>query len=333
MLKELKFVQGAVAKKDLLPAMTHFRIEGGHVRSYNGTLALSSPLPFDIDCNPKADQLVRAIGQCQETVTLSMTPGGSLRIQSGKFRAFVQTIDGPTPHVMPEGDRFELDGQELLNALRIVYDFIGNDASRPWTNGVLLHEQSAYATNNTTLVQYWIGSKFPFTVNVPRVAVKEILRVNEPPTHAQLEKNSITFHFTDGRWIRTQLLETTWPDLTKVLDKPSNATPIDPLLFEGIETLKAVCDGANRIFIKDGVMRTHLEEDTGGTFDLEGMDFTGVYQIHMLALLKGVVTRADFTLYPKPCLFFGERLRGAIIGMRSPWEGQQFSATGIAQPS
>jgi len=29
MLRELKFVQGAVAKKDLLPAMTHFAIEGG----------------------------------------------------------------------------------------------------------------------------------------------------------------------------------------------------------------------------------------------------------------------------------------------------------------
>lgn len=88
MLKELKFVQGAVAKKDLLPAMTHFAIEGGHVRSYNGTLALSSPIPFDIDCKPKAGPLVQAIANCNDTVTLSMTPAGKLRIQSGKFWAF-----------------------------------------------------------------------------------------------------------------------------------------------------------------------------------------------------------------------------------------------------
>lgn len=86
MLKELKFVQGAVGKKDLLPAMTHFQIQNGHVRSYNGTLALSSPLPFDIDCCPKAEQLVKAIGQCDEVITLSMTPGNKLRVQSGKFQ-------------------------------------------------------------------------------------------------------------------------------------------------------------------------------------------------------------------------------------------------------
>lgn len=48
MLKDLKFVQGAVAKKDLLPAMTHFRIENGHVRSFNGQMAISSPVAFDL---------------------------------------------------------------------------------------------------------------------------------------------------------------------------------------------------------------------------------------------------------------------------------------------
>jgi len=44
MLKELRFVQGAVAKKDFVPAMTHFRIEKGTVRSFNGNLAICSPL-------------------------------------------------------------------------------------------------------------------------------------------------------------------------------------------------------------------------------------------------------------------------------------------------
>ena len=44
MLKALKFVQGAVSKKDLVPALTHFRIENGTVRSYNGMLALCTPI-------------------------------------------------------------------------------------------------------------------------------------------------------------------------------------------------------------------------------------------------------------------------------------------------
>ena len=73
MLNELKFVQGSVAKKDFLPALTHFAIADGKVRGYNGSIALCSPIPFDIVCNPKAEPLVRAIANCSDTVALALT--------------------------------------------------------------------------------------------------------------------------------------------------------------------------------------------------------------------------------------------------------------------
>lgn len=317
MLRELKFVQGAVAKKDLLPALTNFRIEGGHVRSFNGRLALSSPISFDIDCNPKAEQLLKAIAQCDDVITLNMTAGGRLRVSSGKFRAFVETLEGETAHPLPEGDEVHFDGEHMLAACKILFDFIGDDASKAWTNGVLFMGQSAFATNNVILVEYWLGSPFPEIINVPRDCIREIVRINEPPTHAQISGNSITFHYTDGRWIRSQLLETGWPDVTKILNNPAKPTPIPPELFEGIEVLKRMADGSSRIYVTKGLLRTHLEENTGGMYEVDGVDFEGVYNLAMLSLLKGVVTSADFTLYPAPCLFFGERLRGAIIGMRS----------------
>lgn len=317
MLRELKFVQGAVAKKDLLPAMTHFRIEKGRVRSYNGKMAISSPIPFDIDCAPKADQLVKAISQCNETVTLSMTPGGRLRIQSGKFRAFVETVEGETPHPLPEGEVVTFDGEQMLLACKTLFDFIGNDASRSWTNGILFMGQSAFATNNVCLIEYWLGSPFPFVINVPKDCIREIIRVNEPPTHAQITERSITFHYSGDRWIRSQLLETTWPDLTKILDVPHSRKPVPAELFEGIETLKKMSESTSRIYFQEGLIRTHLEEFTGAVYEVDGLDFKGCYNISMFSLLNGVVTHADFTRYPEPCLFFGERVRGAIIGMRS----------------
>lgn len=322
MLKELRFVQGAVAKKDFLPAMTHFRIEGGHVRSFNGTIALSSPLPFDIDCTPKADMLIKAIAQCgEETITLSLTPTGRLRVQSGKFKAFVPLIDGETPHILPEGDVIHFDGEVLLDALRTVYPFIGNDASRPWTNGVLLQGKSAFATNNVCIIEYWLGVDSPVTVNLPKDAITEMLRIGEPPTFAQMHKNSVTFHFADERWIRTQLFETNWPEVTRVLDKESNPTPVDERLFEACDMLKPFSDDLGRIYIKDDVIRTHIEDETGtndqgAVYEAEGLGFKGVYQMQMLNLLRGVAERADFTKYPEPALFFGGRVRGAIAPMR-----------------
>lgn len=317
MLKELKFVQGAVAKKDFLPAMTHFAIEGGRVRSYNGTLALSSPLPFDIDCVPKAAPLVKAISNCNDTVTLAMTPAGRLRIQSGKFKAYIDCIDEASAHVEPEGEVINFDGEAMLEALKVLEPFIGNDASRPWSSGVLLKGQSAFATNNVILVEYWLGVQSPVVVNVPRVAIKEMLRINEVPTHAQVTEKSLSFHYSDGRWIRTQLLETAWPDTGPLFDQPSTPCPINPKVFEGLSTIKPFADKMGRVFIKDGTISTCESDDTeGASYTLEDIGFEGIYQIEMLGLLEKVATTADLTLYPKPCPFFGEKLRGVIIGMR-----------------
>lgn len=316
MLAELRFVQGAVAKKDLLPAMTHFAIEGGTVRSFNGSLALCSPIPFDIDCKPKAGPLVQAISNCTETVTLSMTAAGKLKIQSGKFKAFVECVHEETPHVLPEGEEILFDGDILLKALKVLMQFSGNDASRPWTNGILLRDQSAFATNNVVLAEYWLGSRFPITVNVPRVAVKEMLRIGEPPISAQLTDNSITFHYPNGRWIRTQLLSNEWPDLGKVLDRAANVTPINSAIFDGIRTIKPFADKLGRIFFTEGAIATHPDTGEGAVFEIEGWDVPGVYHADMLLLLEGVAQQADLTNYPDPCLFYGDRIRGAIIGMK-----------------
>lgn len=316
MLKELKFVQGAVAKKDFLPALTHFRIENGEVRSFNGTLALSSPINLDIDCTPKAEPFVKAIQNCKETVTMSMTPAGRLGIKSGSFKAFIDCVEEQTPHVIPEGEEFEIDGDALLKALKTISPFIGDDASRPWSNGILLKGQSAFATNNVSLIEYWIGSTFPIVCNVPKAAVREMIRIGEAPERAQVNDKSISFHYSDGRWIRAALLEIGWPDLNKVLDVQSDAKPIDERIYEALDTIKPFTDKQERVYIHDGKMSTTLVEGEGASYDIPDFPYEGVYQLHILNLLRGTADSIDFSSYPKPCLFFGNRLRGAIIGMR-----------------
>ncbi len=318
MLEELKFVQGAVAKKDLVPSMTHFRIENGTVRSYNGTLALSSPIALDINCTPNAVELVRAISQCDQTVTLNMETNGKLHIVSGRFSAYIDCIDGETQHVEPSGEVVNFDGVALLKAIETLMPFVGDDASRPWTNGILFRDHSAFATNNVCLVEYWLGVRSPVVINIPRAALKEMLRIGEPPTYAQMDQNSLTLHYSDGRWIRSQLLVVNWPDMRNILDKECKPQPLDRTLFEAIEKIESFTDAAGRVYLQNGYARTHHENDgrVGASYAVENLTIEGLYQVKMLSLLNGVATHGDFSRYPEPALFFGNNLRGAIIGMR-----------------
>ena len=316
MLASLKFVQGAVAKKDFVPALTHYRIENGTVRGYNGILALCSPIPMDIECTPRAEPMVKAISYCEDTVSMSLTPTGKLSIKSGAFKALVDCVEGPTPHVVPEGDTVQVDGASLIAAFKAVWPFVGNDASRPWSNGVLLQGQSAFATNNVTLVEYWVGGNFPKSVNIPRAAVQEMIRINEPPISAQLTDTSITFHYEGNRWIRTQLFSLEWPDLGRVLDRESTPVAMEEQLFVALEKLQFFVDKSGRIFFKDGIVRTHADYAEGATYEIATLQHEGIFNIDMLKCLSGVAQTIDWSLYPGPCMFFGERLRGAIIGMR-----------------
>ena len=47
MLDALKFVKGAVARKDAVAVLTHFRIQHRYIMGYNGLIALGHPLELE----------------------------------------------------------------------------------------------------------------------------------------------------------------------------------------------------------------------------------------------------------------------------------------------
>jgi hypothetical protein len=318
MLRELRFVQGAVAKKDLVPSMKHFCIEKGTIRAYNGSLGLCSPIALDIDCKPKARELVQAIAHCSEEypMTLSLLPNGKLRILNGPYKTTIECIDEETPHVHPAGEFVHFTGTPIRQALMAVEPFIGNDASRLWANGVLLSDKSCFATNNVCLVEYWIGTQLPFTINLPHDAVDEIIRIQDEPTHAQLTENSITFHYADGRWIRSGLYEKEQVSIfKKILEADSNPKPIAENFFHALQSIKPFVNKQNEVYFRNGAIWTsHDDEGSAASYELLDFQHKGCYALPMLELLKGTMHSIDLSLYPAACMFFGDNLRGAIIG-------------------
>lgn len=336
MLDVLKFVQGAVAKKDIVPGLQHFSIDKGVIRAYNGTIALSSPIAFDIDCKPNAGQFVKAISNCSTengVVNISVTPKGKLKIVNGPYTALVECITDHTPHVEPDGDTIPIDGAKVRRAFESLLPFTGTDASRQWTTGVLLHAQSAYATNNVIVCEFWLGTPIPFSINVPRNAVKELLRIGEDPTHIQLTEKSVTFHFPDGKWLRTGLWEVKSDDILRVLKMcTGDPKPMHPDFFKGLESVGDMLDKIGNVYFKDGQLMTHLEDDVGSKYKLEGFDHTGCYHYDMLKLLEGCAERIDWSTYPNPCVFHGEEVRGVIVGRRMPATNEEVLERQVTVP-
>src|SRR5690606_10768291 len=204
----------------------------------------------------------------------------------------------------------------LLKALEKLNPFIAEDASRQWARGILFRGSSAFATNNVTLVEYWLGYNFPVEVNIPKPAVQELLRIGEEPTKVQVCENSITFHYASGRWLRTQTYSTQWPDVAKILDRDSTQRPFPEGFFEALADLLPFADNLERVYFLSTRMATTPVEGLGASVDLVGLPEQGIYNIRQLQLLEAVAETIDLSQYPAPCLFYGDRVRGATVGMR-----------------
>lgn len=320
MLDTLKFVQGAVSKKEYVPELSHFRIAGGRIVGYNGHLCISSPIALDIDCCPKATQLVRAIAACEEEVQIALTPKGRLSVVSGAFRGHVDTVPLEVfPDVQPEGELVQVDG-ELLPALRVLMDYTSEDASRPWASGVLLDGASAFATNNVVLVERWLGYHFPYRVNLPSYAVREMLRIREEPKALRLSSNSLTVYYDGDRWMRTQLNSAEWPDARALLDRSAQVQTQDVPegLWRALETVAPMLGELKAVYVQAGSVATGEDEDCAARVVLESLpaDLHGAFNCPMLQSLEGIAQRIALETWPQPCPFYGDKLRGLLVGLK-----------------
>lgn len=322
MLEELKFVQGAVSKKDFVPAMSHFQIQNQYIKSFNGQVTISSPIECDLTCNPNAEQIVKAISKCGKHTTLTLTPTGRLSVKSEGFRAVVECFPETLATPSPAGVYYKVNGEQLYRLFNMLYPIVGEDATRSWANGILLTGNYAYATNNVILARAELeGKPFP-PVNIPKLAIREILRINKPCDYLQVDKTSITFHYGMNKWLRTTLLDLGWPDADNLIPKDfTNCTPIPETFFKQLEHLKDFTDEHGRVYLFEQTLSTRNLAQADNN-EVKGCDVhvpellaSGAYSYEMLTRLKGVVTNIYFNDGGKSP-FYGEGVQGVIIGMR-----------------
>lgn len=324
MLNELKFVQRALSRKDIVPGLTHFRIQGGRVSAFNGTLAISAPAAVGFEAAPAGAHFLSALNACEDVIALQYADA-KVQVRSGKFKTVVPCVPlDSVPSSDPAGTLIE-PPTSILTALKMLEPFIGTDASRPWSCGVLLAGQSAFATNNLAIVEYWLGVDVP-TVNIPSSAIAEIIRVKEELSALQVSDESITFHYADGRWLKTQLLSLAWPNIVGVLNQcctDAQMYPTPPGLADACEKLAKFNDRHDvRCYLRGNDVSTTRKglEEGGALVELGGIPSRGCYNTHVLATVANSADFIDFTKYPNGTPFFRGRLRGALVGIRVDYE-------------
>jgi hypothetical protein len=278
MIPALNIVRGAIAKKTLLPVLTHYRVYGGRIQGGNGRFCIDAPCPelagHDF-CAP-AERFIKAVDACDSDPQLHLTEGGRLSISRGTFRALLPLTpndDYPLEERGRGGEEATTLG-DWLPMLRALTPFVGEDASRPAFMGIwLAGDGYAYATNNAILARApcpWGSLNEP--VILPGFLVDELIRLGREPVVVTYSATGITFGFEDGVWLQGRLLSGTWPDgvltMCKPFDGGAEAGPVADavrriLPFCPNEVFPEIVMDADGVATADGVMSARVQ---GGVF-------------------------------------------------------------------
>lgn len=322
MLSDLNIVKGAVAKKDLSPVLKHLLIRNGWVTATNGRLTITTHIPEleGLDVIVPADKFIAAVNTAGSP-KFKITDAGRLSISGGKFRALVPLLPETVfPLPTPTGETVDSSG--FIEGLNLVYEFMGKDASRLWSCGILFHKGWVYATNNTAIARANVGWSGP-SVNVPAFLIDELLRIKKKPVGVQMAHNTVTLKLEDNVWVNSVLLPGGWPNAKALFDRTSfdQLAPVPEELEEAISNIVQFCPDKRlpKIYFRDGAVSTDQGVHSA-SYVVPNLPDSIWRAEPLLALLSGSKKSplsCDFSQYPAPCPWRRENgSEGLIIGLR-----------------
>lgn len=324
----LSFVSLAARDDGEHPYKNHVRFADKWAVTFDGVIAAGHPIEEDLACNPHAARLLEAINKCGKTLAIAELDSGRLSVKGEKLNAKVPCLpDDALPPVAPDPSIAPIDDR-IKAAFETVGPLVTEAGADVIEAAVLLQANSASATNRVIAIEHWHGIDLPPGLVVPKLFVTAVLKSGKKLAgFGWTQGSSITFHFEDGAWLKTQLYADQYPDLASILNAASYPVDVPEGFFEGIETVATFHDLGHVIFAEGKVM-SHPTEEVGAQYDVPGLPAGKSFDGKLLKKVAGHAKTIDLTTYPDRAFFFGgsdtNPVRGLVMSVhyRTP-EGDQ----------
>ena len=313
LLNQIRFV-GSVLKEQGSPSETHIILSNNWAVAFNGVLAAGTKISSSLFAAVNYHLFEKALAKCGEEYSLSVD-NHALVIKSNKFKAIVPCldptlintsgIDAPTHQI---NDAFK-KGLEITGALAAENGQAIHYAS------ILINGQSLVSTDNgVLLIEYWHGCELPTNIAVPKSLVDPLIKTNKKLVGFGHSNNSVTFHFEDESFIKSQLFAEQWPSVDHLLSNECNPfeTPRDLQ-----EALNAVGPHSvdNLVYFDTDMLRSHPNDSVGASYSVKGLPRGPIFNIKQLDLMLKHAKQIDFFVQGgKMTYFFGENCRGVVAG-------------------
>ena len=312
LIEALKFVAMAQSKAGT-PYQTHCVIKDGYIFGFDGVVTVGTPLNIDLQCCPHTYSLMQALNNCGADLTVT-NETLNLTIKSGRYKAVIECYPMEKMVVNAPDDKFVQVTDAIKEGFNIAAKIAGGATAM--TNAILLKGNVLAATDRFALVEYWHGYDGIPPVLVPKRTAELVASCAKPLTHIGGSSHSVTFHFDDGSFIRSGLVDGMYPNYEAVLAFDGVALPPPVEFFEAVEKIGAFTE-SGQIYFTKGKVCSKVTPELGSSYDIDNLPEDVSINSKYLNTLKPCISIMAMHSNEKGFYvhFFGNNVRGVVAGM------------------
>jgi len=314
LIAALKFV--AAAQKKAGPTNVQFAHITHHwAAAFDGVLTVAHPIEEDLAACPHTLQFIDALSKASDELAITQLTPNSLAVASGVFRALVPCVGFDEVPIAPPDPQCAVIDDRVKTALAAVSGLATDNAPVATYAAVLLQAGSAVATNGAALLEAWHGIDLPPGLMLPKAAAVAISKAPYPLTGFGFSASSATFYFENGAFIKTQLYAERFPNYSGLMEVEGlNPWAVPEDFFKGVRAIESFSPNGN-VFFEDGAVLSKMHKEEASTYKIEGLPDRMGFGVKMLLAVEHAFKKAHFLPEANKVVFFGEDVRGALMGL------------------
>lgn len=321
LLTALRFVKLAQQDNGKAAYQTHcgFVRDGfgqQYVVAFDGILAAGHPVTEEMAGHPHTFRLIDALERVRGAYTMTLLDNERLSISSGAYRAVVPCLpDNAMLSITPDPCLYQIDDRWKQAAVR-AGTFCTDGAQTVMASSVITYGTRMVGTNGLVMLDAYHGYEMPPELIVPMAFVKEVAKVDAKLNGFGYSAGSLTFYFEGGAWIRTQLYQEQYPNVSRILDPliMTGCTEIPEAFFDAVAAVAPFASDARTVIIGNNQVQSHRETNVGAQHQCEGLAFNAItLNADHLTKLKPFMEKFDVTTYPNYVVMLGDNIRAVVM--------------------
>lgn len=316
LLASLEFL--ALIKTDETTAL--FR--DGQLVATDGVVTIGVPVDTSLNACPNLHKTLNALRICGREFQLTQLTDRQIEIKNNNFRAKIECIEpalSPAMHIKPDAAQWGLNNH-FIEALMAVAPIAVENATRLVETTILCKDSTVIASDGKVLMQLWHGLPFPNVVFPKQSAIllsktKKEIQSFGVGYNQDGQLSSITFHFTDKSWLKTQLYVESWPELSHVLDAAdlSQPTMLPPEFFDAVNNVAKFTEEGKPIWLLNTMVACGGASQTlTAAIGINDIAFNPRY----VRFFTTYVEKIAYSEKVRALYFFGKLARAVVMTMR-----------------